>query len=235
MGWDWDDNSFDPDQGVDHLAELHYYYSQPLKRRNKLTMANEIFYVTGKAGYAKVYEHNRDMEGYMGQYKPFNGVYSIMLGVEDEGDEYDLFMDWNSAFRPKIGGKTKNKKKEIALPEEKGFVKGLAYFTFRRKHQNVYKDRDTGEEKTRENGAPEVWLQKEDGSVEPFEDLIGNGSDVTLKLELYRGKTPDGESYSIVTLLAVRINELVAPPAEVTEAAEARKPIEHLDDGDIPF
>jgi hypothetical protein len=49
----------------------------------------------------------------------------------------------------------------------------------------------------------------------PFDGRIGNGSDVTLKIEVYGGKAPTGQSYMAARLEAIRIDNLI--PYQPTE------------------
>lgn len=49
----------------------------------------------------------------------------------------------------------------------------------------------------------------EDGSHPPLDALVGNGSDVTLKLEVYKHKTPSGGEAKAARLLSIRVDNLV--------------------------
>lgn len=55
--------------------------------------------------------------------------------------------------------------------------------------------------------APPEVLGK-DGTT-PLKELVGNGSDITLKLECYGGKTPVGGTYKAARLLSIRVDNLV--------------------------
>lgn len=50
-------------------------------------------------------------------------------------------------------------------------------------------------------------LTKKDGS--PFNDMVGNGSDVTVKMEVYEHKTPNGGKAKAMRWLSLRIDHLV--------------------------
>jgi hypothetical protein len=48
-----------------------------------------------------------------------------------------------------------------------------------------------------------------DGSHPPLDERVGNGSDVTLKLEVYKHKTPSGGEAKAARLLSIRVDNLV--------------------------
>lgn len=63
-------------------------------------------------------------------------------------------------------------------------------------------------------GPPDVFIKSKDGPVSYPDGLIGNGSDVTVKVEVYDGK--NGKGHRLVSLL---VNELVeyTPPEDKLE------------------
>jgi hypothetical protein len=48
-----------------------------------------------------------------------------------------------------------------------------------------------------------------DGTHPPLDERVGNGSDVTLKLEVYKHKTPSGGEAKAARLLSIRVDNLV--------------------------
>jgi len=48
-----------------------------------------------------------------------------------------------------------------------------------------------------------------DKSGQPFDENIGNGSDITVKLEVYQHKTPGGGKAKAARLLGIRVDNLV--------------------------
>lgn len=183
--------------------------------------------IEGKSMYARVFEFNRDMEGYEGQYEPFDGMYTIMVGVPVDSDDYKTIMSWNKNYEPKIGGSDR-----FPLDRE-GVVEGLAYFTFKRKHKFVVmnqKSEKFGEIIEDWGGAPRVRLLRDNGTIVPFPEdtLIGNGSDVTVKLSV----APVGR-VNVVRLEAVLVNNLV--PYGDDQAPKSDPEGKGEPDDDIPF
>lgn len=64
-------------------------------------MATTKIAVKGVATWAKVFEDNRDMEGFQGAYKEFNGGYTI--NVELEAEEFDKLSRSGSMKKGKVG------------------------------------------------------------------------------------------------------------------------------------
>lgn len=189
---------------------------------------SEIHYIQGPCMYAKVFEHNRDLKGYEDSYVEHDGMYTIMVGVDKKSDAYKRIMSWNSNYEPRIGGTEK-------LPLDKGAVKDLAYFTFKRKHSFIIsRGERKGETIADFGGSPKV-LTLEDTSDKPStlvdfpaNTLIGNGSLVTVKLDVY----PVNNRLSMVRLESVLVEKLEEISQEELEKAGGKK--YDLDD-DIPF
>lgn len=187
----------------------------------------EIVKIRGKAMYARVFEHNRDMEGYEGNARPYNGMYKIRVGVPYGGPEFKGFMGWNRMYEPKIGGESKG------YELDRGAVEGLAYFEVKRKHEQRRKS---------DNSVIDAWsyapkIINEDGTPFDTDKLIGNGSDVTVKLDVERDKNNPKIYY--VRLEAIMVHELVEVTQEEVDAAKdnaAAKPdAKGITEDDIPF
>lgn len=78
---------------------------------------------------------------------------------------------------------------------------------------------------------PEV-LNKE--GTRPLGELVGNGSDVTIKVETYGGKTPVGGTYKAARLASVRVDNLV-PFQRDSFNEGAQKAIEGLSEQPEPI
>lgn len=69
-------------------------------------------------------------------------------------------------------------------------------------------------------GLKPVEVISSDGSV--FDGLIGNGSDITVKLEVYSHKTPGGAKAKAARLLGIRIDNLVPYTSESYDEDQAK-------------
>ena len=116
--------------------------------------------VTGIAQWAKVFEQNRDLEGYQGQWSNTSGRCSI-----------EMILDEKNAKSVKNAGCMSNGKED---PEGRGTL-----FKFNRKFDTPYEW---------ECGAPKVY--KEDGTMWNYDvdGTIGNGSEVLVELDIYKNK-----------------------------------------------
>lgn len=182
--------------------------------------ASETHFLSGKAMYARVFENNRDMEGYEGAYRAHEGMYEVMLGVPTDGDDHKLIMSWNKMYEPKHLG-------DKGFEAERGAVEGVSYFRFKRKHKHVI---GSGKEIPEWGGQPKIVMK--DGKT-PWDTsvLIGNGSDLTLKLNVFKMDA----KRAIVRLEGIRVDNLVeAPEREKTEDDQTTAAGVDSDD-DIPF
>lgn len=114
----------------------------------------------------------------------------------------DEYFKWKITLWPDAESMVKvNKLKEegiknILKKDEDGY-----YITFNRPTSVMRKGKVVGME-------PPIVLNKE--GTAPLMELVGNGSDVTVKLEIYGGKVPTGMgSYKAARFLSVRVNNLV--------------------------
>ena len=114
--------------------------------------------LTGTAQWAKVFENNRDLDGYQGAYHDTNGRCTIELALDDD----------NMQRLSDSGCMSKGK----ADPDGRGTLVKLT-----RKFDTAY-DWD--------GGAPKVY--KADGAPWSFESdgAIGNGSEVLVELDVYK-------------------------------------------------
>ena len=88
---------------------------------------SETVYLQGPVMYPQVFESNRDMEGFEGAHKQYNGVYKIRVGLDEE--DAAVVMKWNKRYEPKQFG-------DKAYTEEENAVEGVEYFQFKRKHEH---------------------------------------------------------------------------------------------------
>ena len=154
----------------------------------------KLISLEGTLKWSKVFEHNREMEGYEGRAKEFNGIYEVTIGLDDE--QFGILQE---------SGCTKEGKVED----------GLTWVTFERKHE-MYRKKDNtlieewtgapsvkdGTGETDENGKYPEWVSTEE---EPR--LIGNGSKGIVVVDI----TVDPRKKSIVysRLEQVLVTELV--------------------------
>lgn len=68
----------------------------------------------------------------------------------------------------------------------------------------------------------------------PLRELVGNGSDVTIKLEYYGGPTPIGGKYKAARLLAVKVDNLV-PFNQGSYTDEQKELVKGLDEQPEPM
>lgn len=189
-------------------------------------MKKEYVYIEGKAMYARVFEHNRDLEGYEGANLPFDGIYEIALGVPDKGEDFKTIMGWNSRYEPKRVGDSDG------FSEEKGAVPGYAYFRFRRKHKHLIRQGKPDEKVVREWGGPPKILDK-DGKPWDEDVPIGNGSDVVVKLHV--GVSQQGrKTVHHVRLEGVLVKNLVVFEKD-TDNDNDNGEAQGLPDDEIPF
>lgn len=77
--------------------------------------------------------------------------------------------------------------------------------------------------------APPLVLQA-DGKSPLIDTLIGNGSDVTLKLDFYTYKKPTGGKGSAIRLESIRVDTLIPFTMNRDFNEEEQKQVEHLDE-----
>lgn len=151
-------------------------------------MAYKEVTTKGPIEWAKVFESNREMEGYEGAYQECDGAYTIVQVLSKEEFE-----------KLKKAGTQKK-------PIQKRLLDGEIAVKFERKHLVKTKD---GKEVPQAGGAPKVvgpngkaWDLEEDG-------LIGNGTiaEVTNLINTFKGQ--DGKMISRTSLVKVKIIEHV--------------------------
>jgi len=155
-------------------------------------------YVDGKAFYAKLKPENRDTGANLpegsdqrNKIEEVQGYYVMNLQVTPE------------AKKKAIADGIPNKGMTGQLWKED--EEGNPYYKAKRAHFNPkFTDRETGEQGV-VMGPPDVLLVQ-DGKNVPFDGLIGNESDVTVKFSVWDEKK--------VEMLAVRINDLVEYESE---------------------
>ena len=140
-------------------------------------MATQTFYFSGKAYWARVYEHNLD---------EYLGVKKAVIELELDPEQ--------RALLKKSGSKVR-----LDLKDD-----GTIRAKFKRNFVN---------EKIPElGGLPSVF----DADGKPFSDLIGNGSDVTIKVSVYDTQMGKG-----TRLDAVRVDTLVPYDGPSTGTSES--------------
>lgn len=159
----------------------------------------DFIYLEGEAYYPKVFEHNRDMEGFEGVYKGCNGAYTIDLVIDDA--EFHKLQE--------AGSKIEGKEHEDGGRK----VKFKRANEVRNKDGEIIEDFSGPPQVTDEEGNP--WVSTED---EP--KLIGNGSRVIVALSV----TPSKKRKAIVytRLEGVKVVDHVEPGNG--EGAERRLP-----------
>ena len=151
-------------------------------------MAYKEVTTKGPIEWAKIFENNREMEGYEGAYQECEGAYTIVQVLSKEEFE-----------KLKKAGPQKK-------PIQKRLMDGEIAVKFERKH--LVKNKE-GVEVPQAGGAPKVvgpngkpWDLEEDG-------LIGNGTiaEVTNLINTFKGQ--DGKMISRTSLTKVKIIEHV--------------------------
>lgn len=144
---------------------------------------SRTYYFEGHLHWAKVFEGNRDMEGYKGAAREFGGEYSVnLVGMSKE---------------TKANIKATGMQKKVQQDDDK--YDGRPYIQFTRKHENKGKG---GEIVPEWSGAPEVF--DSDGSAWDEDTLIGNDSTGVVKVTVY--DTKDGKG---TRLEAVMVKDLI--------------------------
>lgn len=87
-------------------------------------------------------------------------------------------------------------------PKENAYYVNLSRPTYRE-----YTNPETGVTTRRNFDAPTIW--KADGKTPWGDELVGNGSDVTTKLEVYTHRTPGGGKAKACRWLSSKIDNLV--------------------------
>lgn len=129
-------------------------------------------YITleGKAMWAKVFEENRDMEGFEGSAKAYGGQYVIDLIMEPE--EVSKLEEAGSRLKPKV--------------TDDGVV-----VRFKRKHIGPFDDASGAPTVVKADGSP--WDFGNDGP-------IGNGSTVRVRVCIYPSKFGKGTRLEAVAV-----------------------------------
>lgn len=163
-------------------------------------MAYKEVTTKGPIEWAKIFENNREMEGYEGAYQECEGAYTIVQVLSKEEFE-----------KLKKAGTQKK-------PIQKRLMDGEIAVKFERKH--LVKNKE-GVEVPQAGGAPKVvgpngkpWDLEEDG-------LIGNGTiaEVTNLINTFKGQ--DGKMISRTSLTKVKIIEHVPYVREEASDEEA--------------
>lgn len=154
-------------------------------------MAYKEVTTVGTIEWAKVFEDNRDMRGFDGEYEKTEGAY-VVDQVLDK-DEYEKLVNAGSQKKPK----------------QKRLMDGEIVIKMMRPHRVVTRD---GRELPQAGGAPEVT----DAEGNPINERIGNGSkaEITNLISTFKGQ--DGKVYARTTMTKIKITDLV--PYEEKEA-----------------
>jgi len=148
---------------------------------------------TGPIEWAIVFEGNRDMTGYDGNFVECDGAYTVQQKLTK--DDF-----------AKLQGAGSTKK-----PAAKHLMDGEIIVKFVRKHKVTKKD---GTIVAAASGAPKVF--DKDGNIWKMEDgLIGNGSIAEVKNLVSTFKTADGKPAARTSLMEIKILEHV--PVEEKE------------------
>lgn len=154
-------------------------------------MAYQEVTTVGTIEWAKVFEDNRDLKGYDGEYEKTDGAYVVDQVLSKE--EYQKLVNAGSQKKPK----------------QKRLMDGEIVIKMMRPHRVVKRD---GTELPQAGGAPEIT----DVDGNPVSERIGNGSkaEITNLISTFKGQ--DGKVYSRTTMTKIKILELV--PFEEKEA-----------------
>lgn len=154
-------------------------------------MAYQEVTTVGTIEWAKVFEDNRDLKGYDGEYEKTDGAYVVDQVLSKE--EYQKLVNAGSQKKPK----------------QKRLMDGEIVIKMMRPHRVIKRD---GTELPQAGGAPEVT----DVDGNPVSERIGNGSkaEITNLISTFKGQ--DGKVYSRTTMTKIKILELV--PFEEKEA-----------------
>lgn len=149
----------------------------------------------GTIEWARVFEDNREMDGYDGDYKKYDGAYTVDQVLSKE--EYQKLVDAGSQKKPK--GKRLMDTGEIVIK-------------MMRPHQVILPD---GREIDKAGGQPEVV----DADGNPVTERIGNGTKAAITNLISAKKGQDGKIYARTSMTKIVILELV--PYEEKEAEMA--------------
>lgn len=154
-------------------------------------MAYKEVTTVGTIEWAKVFEDNRDLKGYDGEYEKTEGAYVVDQVLSKE--EYEKLVNAGSQKKPK----------------QKRLMDGEIVIKMMRPHRVIKRD---GTELPQAGGAPEVT----DVEGNPVSERIGNGSkaEITNLISTFKGQ--DGKIYARTTMTKIKILELV--PFEEKEA-----------------
>lgn len=144
----------------------------------------------GQANWAKVFESNRDMEGYAGAYKGCDGAYTI-----------DLITDLDTFSDLKLSGSMKK-----GNPTDDGMQ-----VKFVRKHKGPFEDASGPPVVLDEEGNP--WDFEDRG-------IIGNGSEVEVTVSVYPIKRFSTVGTRLEKVRVLKHVEYDAPSTDGTGVAE---------------
>ena len=156
-------------------------------------MATQIITVRGRCYWARVFEQNRDLEGWEGTAKEFGGMYTINVELDDDGVKTLMGANSQSVDYPKT------------LTDENG--KDITVYRFKRKHEAKARD---GRILEWASGAPKVTNLVGDSWDLDHDGLIGNGSEVEVTLAVYQA----GRNYG-TRLEKVKVIDHVEAPEKV--------------------
>lgn len=146
-------------------------------------MAFKSVTTTGPIEWARIFEDNRDLEGYQGAYKECEGAYTLSQILSKE------------EFQKLQQAGTQKK------PVQKRLMDGELVIKYERKHKVTTKD---GTAVLKAGGPPKV-LDAEGKPWTADHGAIGNGSvaEVTNLISTFKGM--DGKMYSRTSLVEVKI------------------------------
>ena len=152
---------------------------------------------TGPIEWARLFEGNRDMEGYQGAYAACDGAYTVSQILSKE-----------EFTKLQTAGTTKK-------PVQKRLMDGELVIKFERKHTVTKKD---GTVVSQAGGAP-VVTDAEGNAWTDEHGLIGNGSvaEVSNLISTFKGQ--DGKTYARTSLVSVKIIEHVKYEKDAEVAA----------------
>jgi len=145
-------------------------------------MATKKITLKGQAQWARVFEDNRDMQGFEGAYVEFDGAYTIDVVLDKENKQ--ILKDSGSAKKGKFDDD------------------GNFSVKFVRKHKDRFDWASGAPQVTKADGT--AWSFEDDGS-------LGNGSEIEVELSVYTtAYRPGTRLESVKVLKAVEIEERVS-------------------------
>lgn len=156
------------------------------------------------------------------------GKYIWVVRPNPQFDDYRLVIYPDNKSLEILKGLKEQGMKNLLRKDDDGYN-----MQFKRPIKKDIKDRNTGGMKTITFLPPVVV--DENGDIWPNDKLIGSGSDLTVKLEVYSHGTPTGGKAKAARIAGVKIDNLVPYTKEKDLNDEQREQIKGLDTAPRPI